>query len=116
MCSLFLLKQQTFASKDWTLMLFRFAKGICLMSFCCYSNGDQVAVVAKFLCKTSMQSVMICLPLWPDCVVHNLLAHLWLFKSVDGDIVHLDVALSTNSYNRVTFSRQTARHCSTEEI
>ncbi len=29
---------------------------------------------------------------------------------------HLDVALSTNSYNGVTISRQTALHCSSEEI
>lgn len=84
------------------------------MTFCCYSNRDQVAVVAKLFCKTSKWQVMICLPLWPDCIS---LACLWLFKSVDGDIAaHLDVALSTNSYNRVTFSRQTALRCSSEEI
>ena len=33
-------------------MLFSFAKGIPLMTFCCYSNGDQFSVVAKLFCKT----------------------------------------------------------------
>lgn len=99
-------------------MMFSFAKGIHLMTFCCYSNHDQVAVVAKLFYKTSKWwRVMICLRLWPDRLVDISLVCLWLFKTVDGDITaHLDVALSTNTYNRVTFSRQAALHRTSEEI
>lgn len=61
-------------------MLLSFAKWIHLMTFCCYSNGDQVAVVAKLFCKTSKWWVMICLPPWPDCVVRISLAWLWLLR------------------------------------
>lgn len=60
---------------------------------------------------------MICLSLLPCCVVHISFAFLCLLKTVDSDITaHFHAALGTNSYNGVTFSRQTALHCSTEEI
>lgn len=85
-------------------------KDIHLMTFCCYSNHDQVAVVAKVkLLNDELWFVFLCGAL---CLS---LACLWLQISC-WQHYSPPVAMTTNSYSRVTFSTQTALCCSSEEI
>lgn len=101
-CSLFVLMQQTLWLLDTdTLQL---CEGIHFMTFCCYSNHDQIAVVAKVkLLHDVLWFVYLC------GMVVTLQISRWRHYSPP-------VAMTTNSYSRVTFSTQTALCCSSEEI